>query len=445
MTADIAEGRTTESRAEEEARLRSHIASEPGFRVTTIDGGSWICPYTLTVVPVPFVVADTAVASLLERRPWARHRLKSLAEIQLARWHHWLQERFASEPRLRFYGPDGRWLDPFSGTWVAGMPDPASASRDGVITALARHLVGCPAAQGGRLISSQQLAEIVRQARNATRGTARTPMPAPTAPAPATPATTLHRARNVIERMLPPVPSISGFALAVHYAPLQEVGGDFYDFIDLGEGRLLVVLADVAGHGPEAALVLSAGLKALRMLAPVHGADLVELLVALNDNLRPDLPTGHFITCWAAVLDQERCSLTTVCAGHHPALLCNLERQMILHQVGRQGTAIGVVPGALLRPTLQPETIILRPGDLLLQFTDGLNEVHDSSGREYGRLRVMGSCVSHLELPPAALVSHVVADARRFADGPLPDDLTVMALATVPRNDGPRLAGAARP
>jgi serine phosphatase RsbU (regulator of sigma subunit) len=444
---------------DERQRLREHIAKEPGFRVTTVDTLNWICPYTLLVVPSPFDPVETAVESLMERRPWTAGKPRSLAEIQVARWSLWLRERLPTEPRLRIFAEDGRWLNPFTGEWLGGLPQAPAAA---LLEALTTVLTTCGPAQGGALLPPARLDELVRRQRAESRASDEIPAPdrrtsnpigtssgllrpatgpatssvfrapaAAPAPAPAPPATDLQRARTVIERMLPPIPQLEGCTLAVHYEPMQGIGGDFYDFITLGDGRWLMMMGDVSGHGPEAALVVSAGLKALRMLAPVHRDDVVGLLAALNDNLRPDLPAGHFITCWAAVLDTRKRTLVAVCAGHHPALLCSLVRPITMQQVGHKGAAIGVTSGSTLRSTLKPDHVQLRDGDLLLQFTDGLFEVHNAQGVEFGRLRCMGSCVANLEHPPATLIARMVKEIRKFAGGPLDDDLTVLALAAV--------------
>lgn len=443
---------------DERQRLREHILKEPGFRVTTVDALNWICPYTLLVVPSPFDVVETAIESLAERRPWTSGKPSGMAEIQAARWRLWLREKLQNEPRMRLFSSDGRWLNPFTGTWLDGLPQtPPSALLD----ALNAIMVTCAPAQKGELLPAAKLDEIFRRkqadARSSqeiapqdrrssnpiatTSGLIRPPSAATSAfrapiaptPTPAAPQPTdLDKARSVIERMLPTIPELPNYTLAVHYEPMQGVGGDFYDFINLGEGRWLMMLGDVSGHGPEGALVVSAGLKALRMLAQTHREDVVGLLVALNDNLRPDLPQGVFITCWAAVLDTRKRTLNAVCAGHHPALLCSLVRPITLQQVGHKGAAIGMMGGNTLRMTLKPDHVQLRDGDLLLQFTDGLFEVHNAQGIEFGRMRCMGSCVANLEHPPATLISRMVKEIRKFAGAPLDDDLTVLALATLP-------------
>lgn len=466
--------------AAERERLRQHIEREAGFRVTTVDRLNWICPYTLVLVPAPFDVVTTACGSLLARKPWASGKPRPIADILAVRWSQFLLERWELEPRLHLHAPDGRWLNPWTGTWV---PIPGNQARGEVIAQRARHLALLPQAQLGGLLDPHQLEALLRReaaapatgappAETPSTGTWRRPPPvgtgAPTTPsgrfpaaaAPpavgATPAATTPsgsfptagappatgaidraalgdpaRARAVLDRMLPPLPDLPGYRMAVQFEPVQGIGGDFYDLLPLGDGRWLIVIGDVSGHGAEAALIVTSAVKALRLLAPAT-PDLVELLVKLNDTMRPDLPAGTFITLWAAILDPAARTLVHACAGHHPALLLSLRRTETLQQVGQSGPVLGMIAGSQLRTRLRVGRLELQPGDLLAQFTDGLFEVNNPKGTEFGRLRVMGSCVANLEHAPDALASRLVKEVKRFTGGTLDDDLTLLVLGVDP-------------
>ncbi len=454
---------------DERERLRQHIEREAGFRVTTVDGLNWICPYTLTVVPAPFDVLTAALDFLIETKPWATAKPRPVADLLVVRWTRFLNERWEFEPRLHLHGPDGQWLNPWTGGFV---PIPGNQARSEVIAQRARSLAALPQAQLVTLLDAHQLEATVR------KRSAVAPPPMPTAPAPA-PTTTprsdtwqrpppvgadsppsqkspalssgvrspappaanaattssinrtalgdVTRARAVLDRMLPKLPVLPGYRMAVQFEPVQGIGGDFYDIIPIAGGRWLIVMGDVSGHGAEAALIVTSCLKALRLLAP-GTADLVNLLVKLNDTMRPDLPSGHFITMWAGILDPASRLLTHVCAGHHPALLLSLRRTATLQQVGKAGTALGVVGGATLRARLTEGQTQLEPGDLLVQFTDGLFEVNSPNGIEFGHLRLMGSCVANLEHPPEVMASRLVKEVKKFTAGGLDDDLTLLVL-----------------
>ena len=450
---------------DERARLVEHIEREPGFRVTTVDQLNWICPYTLTLVPAPFDLVTAACDFLLASKPWTSKKPLPVADILAVRWAHFFRERWEAEPRLHLHDSAGHWLNPWTGTWVKS---PGSQPRDELIAQRARHLALLPQAQLGALMDAPQL-EALRRKRGASEEAAPPaliPNPGvdswrrpnavgaePTKAAPpgaglggarsATPASkgtetidrsslgNVTKARAVLDRMLPQLPSLPGMRMAVQYEPVQGIGGDFYDMLPTGDGRWLIVIGDVSGHGAEAALIVSSTLKALRLLAPAT-PDPIELLIKLNDTMRPDLPAGHFITMWIGVLDPDKRTLSHVCAGHHPALLLSLRRAATLTQVGQAGTAIGVISGALLRGRLTVGHLQLEPGDLLVQFTDGLFEVNNANGTEFGRLRAMGCFVANLEHAPDVLAARMVKEVKRFTGGGLDDDLTLLVLAVDP-------------
>jgi hypothetical protein len=457
-------------------RLREHVLREAGFRITTVDGLNWICPYTLVLVPAPFDVVTTACDHLLATKPWTTAKPQPTLEILTVRWSHFLRERWELEPRLHLHSQDGQWLNPWTGTFapITDKQPPAALA-----TQLARHLAQLPQAQLAQLRPAHELEATLRQRNAACATIAAAPPPAQTkvpsqswqrpasvgagAPPPSSagpaagavlgsirsgivpppakiagdnPASTVDRsqlgdmgkARAVLDRMLPHLPVLPGFKMAIEYEAVQGIGGDFYDFLPIANGRWLIVIGDVSGHGAEAALIVTSTLKALRLLAP-GTPDLVGLLAKLNDNIQSDLPSGHFITMWAAVLDPAAATLDYVCAGHHPALLLSLRRQATLQQLGRRGMAIGLVQGGDLRQRLTVGTVQLEPGDVVVQFTDGLFEINSPAGVEFGRLRTMGSCIANIEQAPEAMAARMVREVKKFSAGALEDDLTLLVIS----------------
>lgn len=440
--------------------MAQHLAQNPLFRVRTVDGSGWIDPYTLTVVATPGGSLEPARDHLLRTRPWARARPRPLDDLLLERWLHFLRTRMREEPRLRWFSRDGRWLNPFSGTWVdAGVVDRRVTLA--TLQRLAAALVADPAAASGKMLPVAELDRVVRQARGPTPSatstavpTARMHVPPPPAPVPtiAPPPTAmddsrvtdrivrqsvapplpagadpLMRARRVMERMLPTLPRIDPYRLAVHYEPQAAVGGDFYDAIVLADGRLLLAVGDVSGHGTEAALLVTSTLKALRFIADDED-DLVALLARLNENIAGDLLAGNFITLFAAVLDPQTGALECVCAGHHTALLASTRRRALLSQVGHHGMALGMDRSDRFRASLRPQRIQLAPGDVLVQCTDGLFEARDLADEEFGRLRAIGALIPRLEQPVDHLPRALAAAAKAFCGRPLDDDVTILAL-----------------
>jgi len=437
--------------------LAQHLAQDPLFRVRTVDGAGWIDPYTLTVVATPGGSLEPVRDHLLRTRPWTTARPRSLRDLLVSRWLHFLRTRMREEPRLRRFGQDGRWLNPFSGTWVDAEVVDRRVTLE-TLQRLASALADDAQAECGQMLSPAELDRLVLRARDQAGTTRATSNPArfamPAAPArvppiaaplpaaedrritdrivrpagaPPTPVDPLLKARRVVERMLPTLPRIDPYQLAVHYEPQAAIGGDLYDVIQLGDGRLLLAVGDVSGHGAEAALLMSSTLKALRFLAH-DDDDLVALVARLNENIAGDLPQGHFITLFAALLDPQTGALESVCAGHHSALLASTRRRSLLTQIGHHGMALGIERGTAFRASLHPHRIQLAAGDTLVQCTDGLFEARNQADEEFGLLRAIGTLVPNLEQPVEGLPRALVAAAQAFCGRGFDDDVTVLAL-----------------
>ena len=152
-----------------EARLRQQIASNPAWRVLTLDGLSWIDPFTGTLVPAPFGLDESALAWLRQQRPWLHGQRvvhpKPLADLQAIRWLHWLKANLPHpEYRwLRQFMPDGSWLNPFTGELVKGIARENQRMTLDTVRQLAMVLRDCPAAQACVPLSKELLAERIRE------------------------------------------------------------------------------------------------------------------------------------------------------------------------------------------------------------------------------------------------------------------------------------------
>lgn len=416
------------------AGIDESMRADPAFRVLTVEGTHWIDPFTGKCIPAPGGNLAPAREYLAAERPWTRARLKRLGELQIFRWRLFMHHYVDRDWRLRQFAADGRWLNPFSGAWVH------ITKVDGAITPatlreMATHLANCQHAASGRMLPQRHLDTLISAARPAeskctTRISGwRAGQPETrtfTAQPPTDPA--LARLHETIEHMLPQLPSVTGFGFAVHHEPFTGVGGDFYDCTRLDDHRWFIAIGDVSGHGEQSAQAVITALNALHdILSDEH--DLVEIIAGLNEVVRRDLARGQFITLFAAIFDARTRRLTCQCAGHHPGLLASRSRPSVLTRIGHRGPALGLVDSDALRTALVPEEVRLKDDDLVLLYTDGLSEARDGLRTEYGDCRVMASVVARLDSPYDRLVAGVVDEARRFAEGVLEDDLTVMALA----------------
>ncbi len=196
------------------------------------------------------------------------------------------------------------------------------------------------------------------------------------------------------------VPLVPGFAFETAWNPAGAVAGDWFDFIDLGEDRYGIVLADVSGKGMPAALLMSETRAILRSLVKVDPRP-GRTLMQLNKTLMEDFPLGKFVTMIYAVLDARSREITVASAGHLRPLLINGECSFLNVDTG--------MPLGLGSSSYPEYTIPLKPGTQLLFYTDGITEAMNHAGEEFGAARL----VEHF-LQPEACVERLIEDVRRF-------------------------------
>ncbi len=240
----------------------------------------------------------------------------------------------------------------------------------------------------------------------------------------------LRRAQNLQARLLQRIPSLAGYGIGVRYQAASSVGGDLYDIGQLPDGRVLIVLGDVSGHGVQAALVVAIAVKSLRMLRPTC-SDELDLLVRLNEEIRSDLLPGQFLTCFAATLHPATGQMRVVLAGHHPGWLCVDGR---VTEVGRSGMAIGLSSSDMLRKSLHPVEFTLPHGGMLVQCTDGLLEAQIAGGEEFGdqRLIAMLEDADLARLGAQEKLDEVASRFTQQAGVTLADDLTLLSIERLP-------------
>ena len=254
----------------------------------------------------------------------------------------------------------------------------------------------------------------------------------------------LELAHRIQSSLLPAKPLRHGpFEVRGSHRAAEEVGGDFYDHFLLPDGRVGVAIADVSGKGLAGCMVmsmLSAMVRAYRDLEFSPSA----LLTTLDARLGETLELGSFVTMFYGVLDPQRCELTYASAGHSPLLVYRHDDARV-ESFRSKGIPLGAVRGGAIRATLRDETVRLAPGDVLVQFTDGVNEAFDPSGREqFGFERL--EAVVRESAPRGA--DAVLGDVHRAVEawvngGPAGDDESMLVIARVPaRAAAPPVAGA---
>ncbi len=195
----------------------------------------------------------------------------------------------------------------------------------------------------------------------------------------------LRMARDIQQALLPKnVPELECWKISCCYQPAREVGGDFYDFLELDDGCLGLVVGDATGHGMPAALVMATARSMLRAVAQTSKSP-GEVLRRANDPLFTDIPPSMFITCFYAILDPKSGRLLYANAGHD---LPYLHRGGNVEELRARGMPLGLMPDM----SYEEQEITLEAGDSALFYSDGLVEAHDLQRREmfgFPRLRAL--------------------------------------------------------
>lgn len=233
----------------------------------------------------------------------------------------------------------------------------------------------------------------------------------------------LADASRTQERLLPQLrPAMSHLDYDGSCRTALGVGGDYYDFIDLGQDRLGLAVADVSGKGIYAGLLM-AGLQArMQSLALNSDGPLDRVMSELNRGLHASTQDNHYATCFYGVFDDQTKRLNYVNAGHNPPLLWRSAEQR-WERLGANGTVLGLLD----RATYSEESVELETGDLLLIYTDGLTESVNRDGEEFGEQRLKGAVEPGESLSADALRDQLLGAVDRFrGEVPLPDDLTLV-------------------
>jgi serine phosphatase RsbU (regulator of sigma subunit)/predicted ester cyclase len=204
----------------------------------------------------------------------------------------------------------------------------------------------------------------------------------------------LKVARDIQQASLPKeVPELEGWQVSPYYQPAREVGGDFYDFFNLEDGRVGVVVGDATGKGMPAALVAEATSNMLRAVAQALGSSSPgEVLSRVNETLLARIPPNMFATCFYAILEPESGRLSYANAGHD---LPYLRRRGggDAGELRARGMPLGLMPGM----SYEEKEIVFDAGEGVLFYSDGLVEAHDPKGEMFGFPRLRALVAEHGE------------------------------------------------
>jgi phosphoserine phosphatase RsbU/P len=240
----------------------------------------------------------------------------------------------------------------------------------------------------------------------------------------------LQLAAEVQKRLFPDnPPAAAEVTLAGMSLPARSVGGDYYDFLDLGAQRIGIALADVAGKGVAAALIMSVVQASLRILAAEENMTLGVLAAKMNRYLHRSTGSNAYATFFYAEVDEGARRLRYVNAGHNPPCLLRCATDRSIEELPAGGTVIGLFP----QSDYDECGIDLRPGDVLMAFTDGVPEALSPDEEEFGEDRLKELLRSSAHLPVSEMASHIVSELKNWiATAAQYDDLTFILMKVKP-------------
>jgi serine phosphatase RsbU (regulator of sigma subunit)/predicted ester cyclase len=233
----------------------------------------------------------------------------------------------------------------------------------------------------------------------------------------------LRIARRIQQELLPEtLPNPDGWRIATHYGPAREVGGDFYDFPELSNGRLGLVVGDATGHGMPAALVMATTRGMLRAVVGSSESP-GEVLARVNEALVAEIPPSTFVTCFYGVLEPENGRFRYANAGHN--LPCR-RHDGRAEELRARGMPLGLMPGM----SYEEKEVLLEKGESALFYSDGLVEAHDPEGEMFGFPRLRRMVAEHAA-EDGSLVDFLMDELRSFTGGDgweQEDDITLVTL-----------------
>jgi len=233
----------------------------------------------------------------------------------------------------------------------------------------------------------------------------------------------LSVAKNIQMGLLPKaLPNMKNFEFSAYIEPSRQVGGDYYDFIPIDDGRFGIVIADASGKGVPAAL-LTARMQVMIQSEVRFGRDVDETMKSVNYFLAKSTSFDKFATCFYAELDDNLRKFRYCNAGHNYPIL--------IHKDGRIESLIkgGLLLGAFSDAKYEYGEVLLDPGDLLVMYTDGLSEAMDNSDQEYGESRIIDNSLKIRSQSADVVCSMLVKSVKKFAAGISDfDDMTIVII-----------------
>lgn len=238
----------------------------------------------------------------------------------------------------------------------------------------------------------------------------------------------LEIAHEIQHNILPTgYPKNAYFEFAGFYESAREVGGDYYDFIDFDDDHFAFLVADVSGKSLPGMLVMLLTRDIVRRLSrTVRRPD--ELMKAVNAELLGSIKKGMFVTMFYGLVNKRTGRFQFASAGHNPLLVLRAATGGA-ERYNPRGYPLGMMPANIFDTRIEPGELQLEAGDCLIQYTDGINEAHNTVDEEFGMDRFTDSIQSHYRLSSNELVEGIRSDHREFVAGADQyDDITLLTM-----------------
>jgi sigma-B regulation protein RsbU (phosphoserine phosphatase) len=233
----------------------------------------------------------------------------------------------------------------------------------------------------------------------------------------------LEQAAQIQKGLLPgAAPKLEGVDIAGRTTSCRTVGGDYFDYLTFADGRVAVMVGDVAGKGMPAALLMSS-LQARVKVVFEDGDELAKKITRLNKSTAANCPDNRFITFFIAVISPVTGDLVYTNAGHNPGLL--VRENGTVEQLSVGGLMLGILPMA----QYQEASAKMNPGDILVLFSDGVTEAVNPKDEDFGETRLTDLVTSLKDRPASHIVNAIQAEVTKFTEGAPPaDDITVVVV-----------------
>jgi len=222
--------------------------------------------------------------------------------------------------------------------------------------------------------------------------------------------------------LLPRIPEVPGFEIAAASQAAETLSGDYFDVLDLSQGKLALAIGDVIGKGVPAALLMSIVQATVRALATPFTQP-AELAARLNHSVGRNTTQGKFVTFFCGILDSRNGTLTYTNAGHCAPIVVRSTGAVERLEAG------GAVLGVFSRWSYEQTSVTLWPGDRLLLFTDGITEAENPAQEEFGEERLAQLAVKLSQQSAARMKNQILRDVENFSQGQKLDDATLVVIA----------------